>query len=474
MTEAMAVGQSESPAVSTMTRTIAAAPALSLEAVRAQLERILSSKAFARSPRISRFLTFVVEQTMEGQETKLKEYLLGVEVFGRMDSFDPRIDSIVRVEARRLRFKLEKYYETEGHGDSVQIQFRKGCYIPSFCEKRSGELGSGTGELDTVPYITAIDNPHAFALFARGRACLARANADGVAEAISCFTQALEQDPKCASAHAGLASAWMCSSLLDLMPARDVTPKARACAMRALALAPACSEAHSILGISTALHDWEWSEAEPRLRKAVGLNPCDLGARLWYGLYLTLCGRADDGAREARKAQQAAPGWPLAHMAVGFACHSGRRYDEALVQYRLAQHLDPSLHLPHLGMGLLFTDQNMNEQAIQSLNRAAQLQPRNPAVLAAMVYCHAAGGRTEQCRQELAELAQLAQKQYVSPLTQAMAFSAAADVDGAYRKLDEAVEDHSMWLSLIRNSPAFEAVRQDPRYQSFAERLHFA
>src|SRR4051794_41158630 len=92
--------------------------------VRAQLERILASKAFSRSPRISRFLSFVVDQTLAGQEDKLKEYLLGVEVFNRLDSFDPRIDSIVRVEARRLRYKLERYYETEGQTDSVLIQFR--------------------------------------------------------------------------------------------------------------------------------------------------------------------------------------------------------------------------------------------------------------------------------------------------------------------------------------------------------------
>ena len=262
--------------------------------------------------------------------------------------------------------------------------------------------------------------------------------------------------------------------MLELMPARDVVPKARAAAMRALSLVSSSSEAQSILGISTALYDWEWTEAEPRLRKAVGLNPCDLGARLWYALYLTLCGRAEEGAREARKAQQAAPGWPVAHLAVGFACHAGRHYDEALVQYRLAQHLDSSFPLPCLGMGLLFIDHNMNEQGMQSLNRAAQLQPRNPAVLAAMVYCHAAAGRTDPCRQELAELAQVAQKQYVSPLTQAMALSAAGDVDGAYRKLDEAAEERSMWLALISHLSAFEAVRQDPRYESFAERLRFA
>jgi serine/threonine-protein kinase len=60
----------------------------------------------------------------------LKEYLVGVEVFNKLETFDPRIDSIVRVEARRLRSKLERYYQTEGRDDEVVIQFRKGSYVP--------------------------------------------------------------------------------------------------------------------------------------------------------------------------------------------------------------------------------------------------------------------------------------------------------------------------------------------------------
>jgi TolB-like protein len=71
-----------------------------------------------------------VEQCLEGRQNSLKEYLVGVEVFNKLETFDPRIDSIVRVEARRLRSKLERYYDTEGRDDQVVIQFRKGSYVP--------------------------------------------------------------------------------------------------------------------------------------------------------------------------------------------------------------------------------------------------------------------------------------------------------------------------------------------------------
>jgi TolB-like protein/Flp pilus assembly protein TadD len=98
--------------------------------VRAQLDKILGSSAFAGSERPSRFLRYVVEQALEGHP--LKETLVGVEVFGRKPAYDPRLDGVVRVEAVKLRLRLKEYYETEGAGDEVRIDLPKGGYLPSF------------------------------------------------------------------------------------------------------------------------------------------------------------------------------------------------------------------------------------------------------------------------------------------------------------------------------------------------------
>ena len=105
---------------------------VSTVAVRNHLEKILSSKAFVPSPQLCRFLRFVVEQEAGGQGGQLKEYLLGVEVFHRDQSFDPRIDTVVRTEARRLRQKLTEYYQDEGLSDAVKIELPKGGYCPIF------------------------------------------------------------------------------------------------------------------------------------------------------------------------------------------------------------------------------------------------------------------------------------------------------------------------------------------------------
>jgi hypothetical protein len=105
---------------------------LSVESIKQQLERILASKGFVHSERPSRFLRFVVDQTVQGLGHQLKEYLLGIEVLGRRESFDPKTDPIVRVEAGRLRTRLREYYESEGRNDPVLIDFPKGGYVPTF------------------------------------------------------------------------------------------------------------------------------------------------------------------------------------------------------------------------------------------------------------------------------------------------------------------------------------------------------
>jgi len=102
--------------------------------IQEQLDRILASAAFSGSERHRRFLRFVVEQALAGETDKLNEFVLGFEVFDKKDSFDPRIDSIVRVEARRLRERLKKYYGEEGRNDPLVITLRPRSFAPEFEE----------------------------------------------------------------------------------------------------------------------------------------------------------------------------------------------------------------------------------------------------------------------------------------------------------------------------------------------------
>lgn len=97
--------------------------------IRTSLENMLASALFASSPRQQRFLDYLVTNTLEGEANRLKGFTIALEVFDRKDDFDPNLDSIVRVEATRLRNKLREYYDTIGKQDNVRIDFPKGGYL---------------------------------------------------------------------------------------------------------------------------------------------------------------------------------------------------------------------------------------------------------------------------------------------------------------------------------------------------------
>ena len=104
----------------------------SADEIRLQLDRLVTSGGFANADRMSGFLRYVVERALAGESDQVKEYVIGVAVFGRDEQYDPRLDSIVRVEARRLRTKLDEYYADEGRDDPIVIRMRRGSYAATF------------------------------------------------------------------------------------------------------------------------------------------------------------------------------------------------------------------------------------------------------------------------------------------------------------------------------------------------------
>jgi tetratricopeptide (TPR) repeat protein len=134
--------------------------------VRAELEKVLAADTLRDSEMLKRFLRYVVEQTLAGQADHLKEYRLGVDVFDREETFDPRLDPVVRMAAGRLRKKLQEYYESDGRQDRMRIEVPKGGYAASFvsapASQRAGDTGAagrverrGAGQ---VPAVSRVGN----------------------------------------------------------------------------------------------------------------------------------------------------------------------------------------------------------------------------------------------------------------------------------------------------------------------------
>jgi hypothetical protein len=123
------------------------------EQILEQMNRILASRHLRQARSLEKFLSYVVEKKLAGDENELKEYTIGLEVFARGNDYDPRRDAVVRVQANMLRKKLTNYYENEGINDRIVIEIPKGHYIPQF---RLNDPVTTTVEMAIVP-VTADD-----------------------------------------------------------------------------------------------------------------------------------------------------------------------------------------------------------------------------------------------------------------------------------------------------------------------------
>ena len=132
------------------TRTEHAGP--SPELVRVELQHLLATPDFASSKRMSDFLRYVVEESLQGRADRIKERTVAVNALGRDESYDPRIDPVVRVVAGRLRRSLEKHYATEGAAQTVRIEIPKGQYEPVFVTDAAvDELPVPAPQIASVP-----------------------------------------------------------------------------------------------------------------------------------------------------------------------------------------------------------------------------------------------------------------------------------------------------------------------------------
>ncbi len=127
--------------------------------VLAQLAKILTNPSFTASPTLSRLLSFLVDQTLAGKGHGLKEYTLAVKVFERPESFDPRLDPVVRVQASKLRSKLNVYYSGPGASDPLRIELPRGVYVPQFTlitPIRQPESDSFDKPSERLPVVTVL------------------------------------------------------------------------------------------------------------------------------------------------------------------------------------------------------------------------------------------------------------------------------------------------------------------------------
>ncbi|HEX5000792.1 MAG TPA: tetratricopeptide repeat protein [Terriglobia bacterium] len=433
---------------------------LTAEAVEEQVQKILRSAGFARCVRMRRFLEYTVHETLSGRGGLLKEYSIALNVYDKPPSFDPRFDSIIRVEAGRLRAKLRKYYETDGREDAVRVFFPRCRYEPRF------------DPLEILPEPVAPESsPEARRLYLKGLHFLAQYDAPSMEAALRCFAEACSIAPTHHESLAGMAAAHASCCWLESVHPREGWAKSEHFSRRALALEPRQAEAGAVLACQAALFDRQWETAERQFRAVLDLHESSAAVHQMYGFFcLAPMGRLDEAEVALLRACELAPASAIARYQLGRILHFKRRFDLASEQFRRAIELQPRLALARWGLGETAIQQGHWAEARRAFAAVQQLSDI-PRALEGLGRLAALTGKPEEAETLLGQLRQLASTRYVSPVGLSVIYTAMGRLDDALDQLFAAAPQRAIRLTYVSVDPAFDALKTHDRFLPLLEQL---
>lgn len=283
------------------------------------------------------------------------------------------------------------------------------------------------------------------------------------------FKRAVEIDPSYALAYAGLADAY--HELSGPRPPREIMPRAKAAARKALELDPSLAEAHTALGWVAWRFEWDWTEAEQRFNRAIDLNPNYAIAHGMYGLFLDSMGRFDESLPVHQRAQSIDPLSPILSSGLGSHFYYARQYERAIEHDRKTLEIDPNFAHAHQQLGAAYAQIRMFEEAAAAHQKAVGAGAVGH--LRSLGYVYALSGKTDEARRVLAELRNLAGQRYISPRHFAYVNLGLGEHDEALQWLERAYEERHGFLVSLKVEPKFDPLRDDPRFQDLMRRVGF-
>jgi len=315
----------------------------------------------------------------------------------------------------------------------------------------------------------AID-PQAYELYRQGRHLLDQRSREMLPRSIEVFKQAIQRDPQYAEAYAGLADAYNLTAFYGLDPSLNSVIQAKIAADKAIQLDDSLAAGHAAEGYTEFMWKGNWNAAEKEFRRALELDDNYVPAHQWYGLYLAARGRTDEAVHQMNFAKTLDPLSPGAHSGLAYVHYLARNYDLANEAAHTALQLNPNSIPAHAVLGWSYTQQKNYSESLKELQIAADLSGNAPVYLAALARTYALSGNADKAAVILAE----AHKEQALPegagTAIASAYLATGDQERAlyWLELTTTGDIQANWL---RVDPAFDAIRQSPRFISVVNRI---
>jgi TolB-like protein/class 3 adenylate cyclase len=304
-------------------------------------------------------------------------------------------------------------------------------------------------------------NQQAYDALLKGMYYLRKHTPEGDTEAGEYFNQAIKIDPKFAKAYAALAGFYVVevAGSLSLSP-REVMPKAREAAEKALELDDTLADAHVVVGRIKFSYDFDWPGGEAELQRAIALDPNSALAHSWYGWLLTMEGRFDQGEAEFERASELDPLHLSFILNVGLPPMFQGQFEKATEQVRKVLAMDPSFGFAYFDLGRIDIASGKPAEAIVDLGKTGTLRTWS-TLMGSLGYAYAASGKRQEAEKLIDELSH---RPYPPPDTIAIIYLGLGDKDRALEWLGKAYQDRSYNLIFLKVDHSWDPLRLNPRF----------
>ena len=324
----------------------------------------------------------------------------------------------------------------------------------------------------TKKYTSSNDS---YQLYLKGRYHWARRTKADLDKAIDSYRKAIEIDPNFALAYAAIAEAYNSMGKNPDVPPKDCIPLAKAAAIRALEIDPMLPEAHSALGDSLAIYDWNWTESEREFKRSFELNPNIAYTHVAYALaYVSATGNADNMVTELERARELEPLSLINNAVLTGAYIYARNNDKALIQGRNAYELDPTFPLTRHWLGMALVENGKYNEAIALSRQVAPDSPFGWMSVVVVGYAYAKEGKRTDAEQQAAILRDLGKTRYIRPFYVAAIYAALGDKDQAFAELERSFAERDCYLGRLLVDPTMDPLRDDPRFKQLLQRMNLS
>ena len=316
------------------------------------------------------------------------------------------------------------------------------------------------------------DNTEAYSLYLRGRYFWTRYTKAWVLKSIEAFKKAIEIDPSYALAYCGMADSYFRLSNIHFPP-REVMPKAKLAALKAVEIDDNLAEAHSSLGLVRVYYDHDWHGAKAEFRKCLELNPDLVSAHQRYASLLCFLGHFEESIRHYEHALTLDP-FSL-HLQTNLATnyYLMGQHETAINLLEETLELEPDYMPTHFVLGCTYIQQGDLRKAIEEFQCIYRLDEEAFMALGFMGYAYALAGQRAEAQNLLGILTDISLRKYVSPYSMGVIQLGLGRKDEMIDILERLYQERNDWLVWLKVSPELRILHDDPRFEDLLKRTGF-